>query len=440
MRNSESEPAVNATTVESMSAESAPHSDVEEHIAKTPLGRAPNVDDPVAETHPPAHVVDVPALDAPVADAPVLDAPVADAPVLDVPVADAPVVDAPVVDAPVVDAPVFDAPVLDAPVGDSPVADAPVADAPVVDAPLAEVPVGDAPVADAPVAPKPAAKKVDNEELRRRAQQAWESVTRAKETGESLSGFVTAAVKGGLLVDVGSIRGFLPASQVRVAKDEAIESLVRTKIPLKILDTDQARRRVVVSHRRALDDERRRRREEVLASLEVGQVREVVVVRLADFGAFVDLGGVDGLIPMSEIALERIEKATDAVAIGDRFPATVLRIDEGGRKIALSRKSALPDPWRDHAALLRGGATVEGTVVAKEPRLTVEIAAGISGTVRANDADPADYEIGEKIDVVVRSVDRRTRRITLALPYAASAQPTSSGFAPLGEELLRKRK
>jgi small subunit ribosomal protein S1 len=329
--------------------------------------------------------------------------------------------------------------------GERHVASADIVDATVVEEPAVEATAfADAPVADAPIAeatappPKPAPKK-DTEELRRRAQAAWENVTNAKESGASVSGFVTAAVKGGLLVDVGSIRGFLPASQVRVAKDATIESLVRTKVPLKVLDTDQARRRVVVSHRRALDDERRRRREEILGSLAIGQVRDVVVVRLADFGAFVDLGGVDGLIPMSELALERIEKAADAVAIGDRFAATVLRIDDGGRKIALSRKSTLPDPWRDHAALLRGGATIEGTVVAKEPRLTVEIAEGITGSVRANDADPADYEIGEKIEVVVRSVDRRTRRITLALPYAGTVQATSSGFAPLGEELSRKR-
>jgi ribosomal protein S1 len=142
---------------------------------------------------------------------------------------------------------------------------------------------------------------------------------------------------------------------------------------------------------------------------------------------------------MSELALERVETAADAVSVGDRFPATVLRIDEGGRKIALSRKNAMPDPWRDHADVLRTGGTISGTVTAKEPRLLVEIAPGIVGGVRANDADPGDYEIGETIEVVVRTVDRRTRRITLALPYAAAAMPSASGFAPLGEELFRKK-
>jgi small subunit ribosomal protein S1 len=291
----------------------------------------------------------------------------------------------------------------------------------------------------APISPDVAAKQQHNEELRRRAQRSWENVVEAKAAGTTVLGFVTTAVKGGLLVDVGGIRGFLPASQVRLAKDAASESLVRTRIPLKILDVEQARRRIIVSHRRAVDEERRRQREELLGSLEVGQVREVVVARLADFGAFVDLGGVDGLIPIGELALERVEKPSDAVNIGDRFMATVLRIDEGGRKIALSRKSALPDPWRDHAQLLRTGTACDGTVVAKEPRLAIELAPGIVGNVRPGDADPADYEIGEQLEVVVRNVDRRTRRITLALPYSG-ALPTTSGFAPLGEELSQKRR
>jgi ribosomal protein S1 len=330
-----------------------------------------------------------------------------------------------------------------------------VAQTPPVETPASEVPVppaqapeasapAEAPAADpeqiAAAARKKAEEQKRTEERRQRVQQAWERVVNARENGEVLTGTVTASVKGGLLVDVGGIRGFLPASQVRAQAGTAIDTLVKTKLQLKVIDIDQNRRRIVVSNRRALEDERRAKRGELLRSLEVGQVREAVVVRLADFGAFVDLGGIDGLIPMGELAFERVEKASDVVTIGEQLSVQVLRIDEGGKKIALSRKNVLPDPWRDHADLLRSGSTVEGKVVAKEPRLQVEIAPGVIGSVRESDANPADYEIGETIEVTVRSVDRRTRRINLTtlLGAALIPQQSSSGFAPLGVELRQR--
>jgi predicted RNA-binding protein with RPS1 domain len=295
----------------------------------------------------------------------------------------------------------------------------------------------------APAAEAPAAQPKPPDERRIRAQQAWERVVNARESGETLNGTVTAAVKGGLLVDVGGIRGFLPASQTRVESGTPIEAMVKAKLPLKVIDVDTGRRRIVVSHRRALQDERRAKRNELLRSLAIGQVREGVVVRIADFGAFVDLGGVDGLIPMRELAFERIEKASDVVKIGEKLQVEVIRIEDNGKKIALSRKNALPDPWRDHAAVLKQGATVEGKVVAKDPRLQVELAPGVVGSLRENDVNPADYEIGEAIEVTVRRVDRATRRITLspvnAMPEPQPQQQTSSGFAPLGVELGRRR-
>jgi ribosomal protein S1 len=303
-------------------------------------------------------------------------------------------------------------------------------------------------VAEAPAAPSepgaaeasaaPNEPRVD--ERRLRAQRAWERVVAARESGEVLSGIVTAAVKGGLLVDVGGVRGFLPASQVRIPQSGAIEGFVKTRIPLKVIDVDQARRRIVVSHRRAAEDERRAKRAQLIRELEVGQTRDVVVVRLADFGAFVDLGGIDGLIPMGELAFERVEKASDIVKVGDRLSVQVIRVEDNGKKIALSRKNALPDPWRDHADLLRQGTVVEGKVLAREPRLQVELAPGVVGTIRESEADPADYEIGEAIEVSVRSVDRRMRRIVLTTLHGSSAVTTtsSSGFASLGVELGRR--
>ncbi|BDE06204.1 hypothetical protein WPS_14800 [Vulcanimicrobium alpinum] len=306
-------------------------------------------------------------------------------------------------------------------------------------------------VPDAAAAPPPPPKpqrppltpeqQAANDERRKRAQEAWERVVAAHANGETLTGTVTAAVKGGLLVEVSGIRGFLPASQVRVPAGTAIDTLVKSKVPLKVIDVDNGRRRIVVSHRRAEQDERRAKRADLLKSLQVGQVREGTVVRLADFGAFVDLGGIDGLIPMRELAFERVEKSSDVVKVGETLPVEVLRIEENGKKISLSRKNALPDPWRDHAALLRTGTTVPGKVVDKERGLQVEIAPGVIGSVRESDVNPDDYAIGEEVEVSIRFVDRAKRRIGLTtLPGAAAVPPpTSSGFAPLGIELTARQ-
>jgi len=291
-------------------------------------------------------------------------------------------------------------------------------------------------------APKPAKPPVDPavlEERRRKAQAAWERVVVAKTSNEHVTGYVLATTKGGWLVDVDSIRGFLPASQGRLEPGAAPESLVKTRIPLRVLDVDEARRRIVVSHRRAVDDDRRAKRTELLGSLKVGELREATVARLTDFGAFVDLGGIDGLIPMRELAFDRVDKAADVVAIGEKLMVEVLRIEEGGKKISLSRKSALPDPWRDHGDVVRPGATVEGKVVATEPRLQIELAPGIVGSVREADANPADYTIGETVEVTARHVDRKRRSITVTTADAAAVYAqSSSGFAPLGIELKRK--
>ena len=300
--------------------------------------------------------------------------------------------------------------------------------------PVAEAaPVTDA--APAAEAPAKAEKPSVNEEGRKRAQAIWERLVNARANGEVVHGLVKSAVKGGLLLDVDGFRAFLPASQVRVAKGTPIESLVKSTVPVKVIDVDEQRKRLVVSHRRAMEQERRAARSTLVQSLKVGEERDATVLRLTDFGAFVDLGsGVDALIPLRELAFERVEKAEDVVHIGEQLKVRVLRVEENGKKIAVSRKGALADPWRDHAELLHQGNVVEGTVVAKEPRLTIELAPGITGTLGDREANPEDYAIGEKVEVMVRSIDHRNRRIRLGTPHAAESF-TSSGFAPLGIEL-----
>lgn len=321
-----------------------------------------------------------------------------------------------------------------------PQSEAPLAEIPA--APLAEVPA--APLATespAPIeAPKPAKPPVDpavqaaRDAARKAAEERWTKLAAAKDSGETIHGKVKSEIKGGLLLDVQGYRAFLPASQTRVKKGEPLATLVNTEVPLKVLDVDQKRKRLVVSHRRAVEQERRATRSALLADLAIGQERNATVVRIADFGAFVDLGGIDALVPIGELAFERLEKPTDAVNVGDSFPVKILRIDDNGKKIAASRKASLQDPWRDHADILKTGTVVEGKVIAKEPRLTIEVAPGVSGTISDREADPNDYEIGESVEVTVRSVDYRNRRIRLSTMHSAQTF-SSTSFAPLGKEL-----
>jgi small subunit ribosomal protein S1 len=274
-----------------------------------------------------------------------------------------------------------------------------------------------------------------NEDGRARAQATWQRLVTAHASGQTIQAMVKGPVKGGLLVDIDGYRGFLPASQVGGPKGTPLAALTGQTLSFKVLDVDEGRKRVVVSHRRAMQEERRAEREEFLRSLKIGEEREATVLRLADFGAFVDLGaGVDALIPVSELAFERVEKPADVVRVGERLKVRVMRLENGGKKIAVSRKGAMSDPWREHAAVLKQGSVIEGKVVGNQSRLEVEIAPGIVGNISDRDADPQDYELGETLEVCVRSVDFRARRLRLTTPHSA-ATFSSTSFAPLGEEL-----
>jgi len=278
-------------------------------------------------------------------------------------------------------------------------------------------------------------------ERKRVAAEAWQRMVDAQASGARLEGIVKRAIPGGLAVEIDGVAGFVPASQIRVPIGVDAASLVGSQQPLVVLDVDEKRRRAVVSQRRAVDARQREERAELLAQVRVGVVRSVKVVRLAPFGVFVEIGpGLDGLVPIGELALERVERIEDAAKVGDIFDAEIIRVEDRGKKIALSRKAALRDPWRDALDVVRVGGTVTGHVVGKEPRLQVELAAGVVGMVREADADPAEYVLGEAIQVVVRSADRRTRKINLSLPHAIAVRPSSTGFASLGEELARPKR
>ena len=181
-------------------------------------------------------------------------------------------------------------------------------------------------------------------ERRARALKTWEKVIEAHDHDEVIEATVTQVVKGGVLVDLG-MRGFVPASQIRRQPVGNLDELVGQHLRLKVIDLDHKRHRVVLSQRLVLEEELQAKKQELLDTLEVGQIREGVVVRFAEFGAFVDLGGIDGLIHNSELAYARIKHPSEVVKIGDVVQVEIMKFDPEAKKVSLSLKHALPDPW-----------------------------------------------------------------------------------------------
>jgi ribosomal protein S1 len=199
---------------------------------------------------------------------------------------------------------------------------------------------------------------------------AWQRLEEAMRANETIDGTVTERVKGGFMVDVG-VRGFVPASHVGMSRaplpDSALEKYVGQTIPLKVLEVDKKNRKVVLSHRLAEAERRERQRQQVFESIQEGQVIEGTVRRLVDYGAFVDLGGVDGLLHISEMSWKRIKHPSDVLREGQQVRVQVLRVDPGSRKISLGLKQLIPDPWLDVEQRYQVGQVVRGKVARLAP-------------------------------------------------------------------------
>jgi len=193
---------------------------------------------------------------------------------------------------------------------------------------------------------------------------AWRRVQQAQQTGKILHAMVVDKVKGGLVVDLG-MRGFVPGSHVDLsqAKGRRFEWFVGQSIPLKVLEVDRPKGRVILSHRLAVEEERQKRKGELLATLQEGMVVEGTVKRLTDFGAFVDLGGTDGLLPISEMSWTYIKHPSEVIRRNQRLKLTVLRVDREAGRISLGLKQILEDPWQKVGGHVRVGDIVKGKVV-----------------------------------------------------------------------------
>jgi small subunit ribosomal protein S1 len=248
--------------------------------------------------------------------------------------------------------------------------------------------------------------------------QSWKRLETMMQEESVLECGVTAVVKGGLLVDVMGLRGFVPSSHLRLK--QSLESVVGQVLPLKILNLDPQRNNIILSHRKVLSEQMAEQRRELFQNLEVGAVVEGEVVRLTDFGAFVDLGGVDGLLPLSQMSWRWVEHPSDVLKIGDHVKVEVIGVDNDKQRVSLSIKSQFNDPWNEVANELSVGREVEGTITrVKHFGAFVEVYPGVEALLPSKDM--MEYEaynrlkldVGQKIRTHIHKFNPEERRISL---------------------------
>lgn len=274
------------------------------------------------------------------------------------------------------------------------------------------------------------------------ARKVWDDIEKKFEAGETIKASVTQVVKGGLVVDAG-VRGFIPASMV---SDHFVEDLNQYKgqeLELKIVELEPSENRLILSHKEIVQQEREANKKAVLDKLVVGDVVEGKVARLTNFGAFIDLGGVDGLVHVSEISFERVGKPSDVLKVGQDVKVKVLAVDPEKDRISLSIKQTLPQPWDNITEKVAEGDVLEGTV----KRLTsfgafVEVFPGVEGLVHISQishkhiATPNEVlASGEKVKVKVLNVNAEEHRLALSIK-ALQEKPAAEKKqeAPVEEE------
>lgn len=254
------------------------------------------------------------------------------------------------------------------------------------------------------------------------AEKAWEALGEKYDSQEIFETEVKEVVRGGLVVDVG-VRGFIPASLVETYYVEDFSDYKGKTLEVIVEELDRSQNRVILSHRAVAEKEEEAKKLELLDSLEEGQVIEGTVQRLTSFGVFVDIGGVDGLVHISQLAHYHVEKASDVVSEGDKIEVEVLSVDRDNERISLSHKATLPGPWTNIGEKVTQGDVIEGTV----KRLVsfgafIELFPGVEGLVHISQI--ANRHIGtpdevlepeQKVDVKVLDVNEADERISLSI-------------------------
>jgi small subunit ribosomal protein S1 len=257
---------------------------------------------------------------------------------------------------------------------------------------------------------------------RARFEKAWRRIEAAAESGEPVEGGVIEVVKGGLILDLG-VRGFLPASLVDIRRVHNLDEFLGQTLECKVIELNRSRNNVVLSRRAVLEEERKEVREQILGRLEPGQVVEGKISNIVDFGAFVDLDGIDGLIHISELSWSHVNHPSEVVSIGDTVRIKVLDIDRDRQRISLGLKQTQEDPWQRVISTHRSGDVLEGTVTKVVAfGAFVEILPGVEGLVHISEL--ADHHVesptevvepNSKLNVKILEIDEERRRLSLSI-------------------------
>ncbi|HYN90551.1 MAG TPA: 30S ribosomal protein S1 [Thermoleophilaceae bacterium] len=257
---------------------------------------------------------------------------------------------------------------------------------------------------------------------RARFEKAWRKIEAAAESGEPVEGTVIEVVKGGLIIDLG-VRGFLPASLVDIRRVQNLDEFLGTKIECKVIELNRSRNNVVLSRRAVLEEERKEVRQQILDRLQPGMVVEGAISNIVDFGAFVDLDGIDGLIHISELSWSHVNHPSEILSIGDVVPVKVLDIDRDRQRISLGLKQTQEDPWQRVIDTYRIGDELEGKVTKVVTfGAFVEIMDGVEGLVHISELahhhveNPREIvEPGQDVRVKILEIDSERRRLSLSV-------------------------
>ena len=278
---------------------------------------------------------------------------------------------------------------------------------------------------------------------KKRAQyeRAWGRIESMKESNTAVQGMVIEVVKGGLIVDIG-LRGFLPASLVELRRVRDLQPYVGRELDAKILELDKNRNNVVLSRRAWLEETQREQREKFLDNLKPGEIRSGVVSSVVNFGAFVDLGGMDGLVHVSELSWKHVDHPSAVVSAGDRIDVQVLEVDLERERISLSLKATQQDPWQEFAASHRVGELVYGRITKLVPFGSfVQVGDGIEGLVHISEMSAHHVDLpeqvvtpGEELWVKIIDLDLQRRRISLSIKQAAEGGVVAAEYQePFGD-------
>ena len=255
----------------------------------------------------------------------------------------------------------------------------------------------------------------------------WERIREAFEKEEIVTGTITRRIKGGVVVDLFGIEAFLPGSQIDLRQVPDLDALINQKMDFKVIKVNKIRRNIVVSRRVVLEQERSKMRDEIIDTLEKGQIREGVVKNITDFGAFIDLGGVDGLLHITDMSWGRVNHPSEVVSLGDRVKVVVLDFNEKKERISLGMKQLTKHPWEDVAAKYPEGTKVKGKVVSiTDYGVFVELDQGVEGLIHISEMSWTQHikhpsqllNQGDEVEAVVLKLDAENEKISLGLKQA----------------------